>query len=95
MFSPLDHLEVNEIEVSLPNINKPHTPSGLSGGDWQQTLYIDRACRQSHVTDSWNVNNRWSTRLANNIINKNVRHILLYGYFFILSRSKMYYTVIS
>ena len=39
MFSSLDHFEINEIEISvnisLYNFNNPHTPGGLSDGDWQ------------------------------------------------------------
>ena len=58
-----------------------------------QDLYSACATSQSHVANSWNVNNRWDRCLANDRIHTEFWHFLLQSYFGILAQIKMYYIV--
>ena len=62
--------------------------------EWLRYTVLNWVTRQSHVADGRNVNNSWDNSSVNDSVHTEFRYFLFLSYFGLLSRIKIYYTVL-
>ena len=62
--------------------------------EWLRYTVLNYVSHQIHVADGRNVNNSWDNSSVNDSVHREFRYFLFLSYFGLLSRMKMYYTVL-